>query len=179
MLGLRMFLPILLVAAAMGQQVQYNFDRDADFSKYQTYRWEEHPDSVDVDDLTKRQLGEAFNAELAKKGLTISQPDTADLVLVYQIAVRQEQEITAFDTGWGLGPGWRGGPRGPMVTATTNTFDVGSIALDFYDTSTKQLVWRGVITQALRERTNPNRRLRDMANAAQRLLRNYPPPTDR
>ncbi len=175
---LRYSVLLLLASVAMAQQVQYNFDQDADFSQYKTFRWEAHPESMEVDSLTKSQLGQAFNAELAKRGLEMAQSADSDLVLVYQIAVREEQEITYFDTGWAYGPGWRRGwwgPGGRMMTKATNTFDVGSIALDMYDASSKRLVWRGVVSQAIRERTNPNRRLKDMANAAQKLLKNYPP----
>ncbi len=53
-----LFLTTLFFASsAFGQDVSYNFDSKADFSKYKTYRWEKHPQSMDIDQLTMNQLG--------------------------------------------------------------------------------------------------------------------------
>ena len=38
---------LLLAVSAAAQDVKYNFDDQADFSKYRTYRWEKHPQSVE------------------------------------------------------------------------------------------------------------------------------------
>lgn len=35
----------LFAAAAMAQNVEYNFDQDVDFKQYRTYRWEAQPGS--------------------------------------------------------------------------------------------------------------------------------------
>ncbi len=149
---------LLFAVAAMAQTVQYNFDQDADFSKYKTYRWQEHPQSLELDQLTRNQLNAALSAELAKKGLAAAQSGDPDLVLVYQIAMRAEKQITSFDTGWGYGPGWRRGwwgGGGGMTTATTDTIQIGSLALDMYDAAQKRLVWRGVVSKSLDERAKP------------------------
>ncbi len=66
-----MILPVLFIAtSAFGQDVKYSFDGKADFSKFKTYRWEKHPASIDLDSATLKRLGVAFDAVLAKKGLT-------------------------------------------------------------------------------------------------------------
>ena len=53
----------------LAQDVRFNFDEKADFSKYRAYRWAQHPDSKPIDQITLQQLGQAFDSELAKKGL--------------------------------------------------------------------------------------------------------------
>ncbi len=88
------------------------------------------------------QLSAALDAELGKKGLSKAQSDTADIVIVYQIALNQEKEITSYNSGWGYGPGWRGGwygGGGGITTASTSTITIGSFALDMYDAAKKQL----------------------------------------
>jgi len=169
---------LILVGPACAQDVEYNFDPSADFSKYKTYRWAKHPQSLDVDQLTMSQLGAAFDAELAKKGLSKSSTDQSDLVIVYQVAMRSEQEITTWDTGYGYGPGWRGGwygGGGGMSTSTTNTLTIGSLGLDMYDASTKHLVWRGKASKTLDPKAKPEKREKGMKKAAEKLLKNYPP----
>jgi hypothetical protein len=120
-----MLLLSCMAGIVLAQDVQYNFDQNADFSKYKTYRWEKHPKSLDVDDLTMGQLAKGFEAALATKGLSKADSGTPDLVIVFQLAAKQEKEMTTFDTGgYGYGPGWRGGwygggMGGGMSTSTT------------------------------------------------------------
>jgi len=56
--------------AAFGQDVRYNFDKNADFSKFKTYKWVSIKDAPKVNDLTEKQIIAAVDAELAAKGLT-------------------------------------------------------------------------------------------------------------
>ena len=167
----------VLAPAAIAQDVKYNFDSSVDFSKFKTYRWERNPNSQPVDELTEKQLKQALDTELATKGLTET-PDHADLVIVYQIATRNEAEITTWDTGWGYGPGWRRGWYGPgpgMTTTTVDTITIGMLDLDMFDAQSKQLVWRGTVSKALDPKANPEKRQKNMRKAAQKLLKHYPP----
>lgn len=169
---------ILLAACALGQSVRFNFDEQADFSKYRTYKWAKHPESVKVDDLTLGILGAAFEAELAKKGLTKAESGESDMVIVYQVGISQEREITSYDTGWGYGPGWRRGwygTGGGMTTSTTNTINVGELALDMYDSAKHELVWRGVASKTLDMKASQDKMKKNSAKAAQKMLKNYPP----
>ncbi len=171
-------LALLFSAAAFAQEVQYSYDQNADFKKYRTYRWEAHPKSMVLDPAMKSQLAEAFNAELAKKGFVQATNDKADLVLVVQLGVKDEKEITFFNSGWTYGPAWRRGwygPAGGVVTSTTNTIQVGSLVLDIFDADKKYLVWRAVASKAIDEGIKPDKRTKNMTKAAQKLLKNFPP----
>src|SRR5689334_12053347 len=102
----RMFvLPVMLfvlaTSTAFAQDVRYNFDKSANFSGFKTYKWVVIKGSQPLPDLADRQVKAAVDAELAKKGLSKSESDTADLYVGYQGAVSTEKEYTSFDTGWG------------------------------------------------------------------------------
>ena len=113
---------------ALAQDVRNNFDAQADFSKFKTYKWVENKASEKPDDLTARQIVETLDAELAKKGLTKTDGDNADLFIGYQTAISTEKEVNSFDTGYGYGPGWRyGGGMGGMSTSTTSTLYIGAL----------------------------------------------------
>jgi hypothetical protein len=172
---------LCLAGTVLAQDVRFNFDPKADFSKYKTYRWMQHPDSMKVDQLTLKQLGEAFDAELAKKGLQKVEGDKSDLVIVYQIATGQEKQLTSFSSDFGYGPGWRGGWYGggmgsSTTTTTSSTITTGAVDLDMYDASNKQLVWRGVVSKTLDPKAKPEKQRKNMAKAAAKLLKKYPPP---
>jgi len=173
-----LFIALFFVAAsAFAQDVSYNFDKTVDFTKYKTYHWEKHPNSADIDPLTVTQLVAALDAELAKKGLKVMEQGTTDLAIVYQLAVKNEKELTTFSSGYGMGPGWGGSWYGGSGTTTTtvNTITVGTLALDIYDASSKKLVWRGVATKTLDTGAKPEKRQKNMAKGAEKLLKKYPP----
>jgi len=74
------------VGNANAQTVLYNFDRDADFSKYKTYKWVSIKNADLGNATTQKQIEEALDAELKKKGLIKTESSTADLDIGYQRA---------------------------------------------------------------------------------------------
>ncbi len=170
---------VALASLALAQDVKFNFDQNADFSKYKTYRWEKHPKSLDVDDLTLGMLAKGFDASLATKGLKRVDSGDTDLVIVFQIAASQEKEISTYNTGMGYGPGWRGGWYGgmgsTMSTSTTSTINIGSVVLDMYDRAEKKLVWRGMASKTLDAKAKPDKKQKNIDKAAEKMLKNYPP----
>jgi len=169
---------LLLAGAAAAQDVAYNFDQQADFSRYKTYKWVEIPGGHQVDELTTKQLTDAFQAGLGTKGLTKTDSDTADLFVGYQLAISQEKQLNTYTTGGGYGPGWRGGWYGgapTMTTGSTTTILIGTVALDMYDGSTKNLVWRGVASKTIDTKAKPEKRQKNINKGVQKMLKNYPP----
>lgn len=163
-----------LTGLALSQDVSYNFDQGTDFSKFKTYKWIEIKDGVHPDQLTDNQIRQALETELAKKGLTKVDSDSANLFIGYHIGVGQEKQINAYNMGGGpLGYGARWG--GGMTTATTSTINIGQLVLDMYDSSARQLVWRGSATKAIDANAKPEKRAKNLAKGAQKLLKNFPP----
>ena len=167
--------PMLIFgSAAIAQDVEFNFESDANFSAFETYAWVEMNDgSQPLDELTANQLRSAVEAELAMKGLLKADSAHADLLICYQVAVRKVQEIAACHTGWRYGPGWR---TGDITTSQTSAMRVGSVVLDIYLRSAKLLVWRGAVTKAIDPNAAPDKREKDIHKGIQKLLKNYPPP---
>ena len=171
---------LFLMSSAFAQSVNYNFDSKADFTKYKTYRWEKHPDSQEIDQLTMNQLGATLDLEFANKGVIKTDNGQADLVIVYQLAIKNEKELTTYSSGYSTGPywggGWYGGMGGGISTTSVNTITIGTLALDIYDPLTKQLIWRGVASKTLDTGAKPGKRQRNMTKAVAKLLKNFPPP---
>jgi Domain of unknown function (DUF4136) len=174
-------LVLLLVGPgiAAAQDVRYNFDKQANFSAFKTYKWVVIKGANQLSDLVDKQVKASVDAELAKKGLAKSDSDTADLYVGYQAAVGQEKEYTSFDTGWGYGPGyrggWYGGGGGGMTTGTTSTIYVGQLALDMYASMPHTLVWRGVASKTLDTEAKPDKQEKNLKKAVAKMLKNYPP----
>lgn len=168
-----LFLLVLGASMATAQEVTYNFDQDTDFAHFKTYKWVSIKNAQQVDDLTARQITSALDAELAKRGLTKTDADNADLYVGYQTAIGTQKQWNTYSTGWGMGPHWGGGMG--MGSATASTIRVGQLDLDMYDSANKRLVWRGTVSKTLDPAAKPEKRQKNFEKAIEKMLKNYPP----
>ena len=172
---------LLIGSFATAQDVSYNFDQQADFSKFKTYKWVAVKDQEKLDELTMKQINSAIEKQLAAKGLTQATGGTADLFVAYQVAVTKEKELQTRDSGYAMGPGWGGRyyggyyGGGGMSTATTSTIYIGSIAMDMYDATTKKLVWRSLASKQIDTKANPEKRQKNLDKGMAKMMKNYPP----
>jgi hypothetical protein len=172
---------VLLACSALAQDVRYNFDKTADFSKFKTYEWVTLKDAATLDDITEKNIKDAVDRQLATKGLTKVTSDQADLYIGMQAAVGQDKQFTSYSSGWGYGPGWYGagwyGPGGSTVTTgQTSTIYTGQLTLDVYDASKHDLVWRGVVSKTIDPKAKPEKQQKNLDKSVAKLLKNYPPP---
>lgn len=149
------------------QDVHYNFMPGTDFSKYHTYKWIDIPANVHPNQIVNQEIRQAIDDQLAQKGLTKTDSDKADLNVGYQCAIDQERQWSGF--------GGRG--FGGMATATSSTIENGTLVLDMYDPTTKQLVWTGRATKTLNPSGNQEKDMKRLDSAMKKLLKDYPPPT--
>jgi hypothetical protein len=171
---------MLFAASAIAQDVRYNFDKEADFTKFKTYKWVDIKDAQKANDLVDKQIKDSIDSQLSTKGLSKVDSDDADLLIGYQTAVGTEKQFTSYNTGWGYGPGWGGGWYGgggmSTTTGTTSTIYVGQLGLDMYETAKKDLVWRGVASKTIDPKAKPDKQQKNLNKAVAKLLKNYPPP---
>ena len=174
-----------LVAIAIGagqafaQDVRYNFDSSADFTKFKTYKWIEIKGGGQVNPLVEKQIKDTVDAELAKKGLQKIDSNDADLFIGYQAGMQKEKEYTSYSTGWGYGPGWYGGGwyggGGGMVSGSTSTIFMGQLALDMYAQAPHTLVFRTVASKELDTEAKPEKQAKNLTKTVAKMLKNYPP----
>jgi hypothetical protein len=162
-------LVLMAVASAAAQDVTFNFMPGTDFTKFHTYKWVTVQGAKYPNQILDAQIKDAINSQLQGKGLTLTDSDKADLYVGYQTSLNQQQQWNAY----GMGGGWRMG--GGMGTATSSTINVGTLVLDMYDPSTKTLVWTGRATKTLNPSSNQEKNQKNLNNAMQKLLKNYPP----
>ena len=165
---------IVLVVAVIGccvapaQEVLGNFILGTDFSKYHTYKWFSIEGNVYPNQIVDAQIKQSIDSQLTSKGLTKTDNDQADLYVGYQIAADQVKQWKAYSTD--------GGPRwGGMAAAASPTIDEGTLVLDMYDPTTKQLVWTGTATKTLDPNGNQEKNMKNLDTTLQKMLMNYPP----
>ena len=163
---------VLLFAGKLSaQDVQTDYDHNADFTQYKTYSWE-HVQTKDP--LLIDRIKSAVHAALAAKGWT--QVDSGGEVSIIAIQTTQEQQTlnTLYD-GFGGGWGWRrfGGDGFGEATTTTDTYKVGTLVVDLYDTKTKQLLFRGTSSDTLSNNSNKN--TENLDKGVEKIFKKFPP----
>lgn len=152
---------------AVAQDVRTNSMPGTNFAKYHSYKWVNIEGGQHPSQIADAEIKQAVDSQLAAKGLTKTDNDQADLYIGYQVAVDQEKQWNAYGTGMR----WGGG----MATATQSTIQNGTLVLDMYDPSTKQLVWTAAGTKSLDPSSKPEKNQKNLDKAVAKMLKDFPP----
>jgi len=166
---------VLVLAGCSSQKVNFDYDRQADFSKYTTYDWYEGDHTIaEEDPFAHQRFVAAVDRELAAAGFqkASSNPD------VYITYHADDEENTVIDTnhfdyGYGDSWYWGGGMGMGSSTNTVRTYTTGTLVLDMWDASTKKLVWRGVASDTVSD--DPAKNAKKIDQVAKKLFESYPP----
>ena len=166
-----LFLAVFTATASFAADVKTDYDRSANFAQYKTYSWQQvkTKDPLDAD-----RIKNAVNAALAAKGWT--QVDSGgDVSIVAMEITHNQQTLNTFYDGFGGGWGWRrfGGGGFGEATTTTDTYKVGTVIVDLFDSKTKQLVWRSSASDTLSNNSDKN--IKSLDKNVQKMFQHFPP----
>jgi Domain of unknown function (DUF4136) len=170
-IGIALFFLFYFAEVAAAGKVESDFDSKADFSRYKTFMWIQKPEMDDP--LMDERIVNSINAELASKGWTLVQ-EGGDVGVSAHVATKKKHTLETFYNGFGGGWGWHwwGGGMG-IATTRVDTYTVGTIVIDLFDSSTRQLVWRGWVTDALPDK--PQKEEKKLEKEIGKLFKNFPP----
>jgi hypothetical protein len=158
-------------AIASAQQVKFDYDRSTNFSQYKTFSWE---NVKTKDALLVDRIKSNVNAALAAKGWT-EVASGGDISIMAMEMTHEQQTLDTFYNGFGGGWGWRNFGFGGFgdATTTTETYKVGTLVVDLFDTKSKKLVWRGSSSDTLSNNSSKNIRILD--KGVEKMFKQFPP----
>lgn len=149
----------------LAQKVSTDYDHKVDFSRFHTFSVYRVQAS---NSLVEGRLRDDIIETLQQKGLQMV-PQGGDVAVTAIGNVRNVQQYNTFYDGIGGGGygfggwrgrygygGWGGGPFGGDSQTTVQNIPVGKLVVDLYDTSTHQLVFRGMATDTLSSKPEKN-----------------------
>jgi hypothetical protein len=158
---------VLLGGAALAQSVTYDFDKAANFARFRTYTWTRGTNVTDQ--LLHKRIVHAIDTALASKGFGMVESGAeADVLVAYHANFDTELEING--TGWG--PRFGAGRSG---TARAEEVLIGSLTVEMSEAKSNSIVWRGIATKEIDVRAKPEKRDKNINQAAEKLFKNYPP----
>ena len=167
-LGLALAFALFACAFVSAQDVTSNAMPGADFSKYHPYKWVPIDGATYPNQIVDAQIKTSVDSQLASKGLTKTDGDKADLLIGYQASIQQEKQWNAYGTG---GMRWGGG----MASAQQSTISTGTLVVDMYDPTNKQLVWTGRASKTLDTNANQAKKQKNLDKAMAKLFKTFPP----
>jgi hypothetical protein len=143
--------------AAQAQKPQIQWNNQYAFDAVETFAWQATDSSLQQGNPFMHSLiKNTLEAELATSGLT--QVDAnPDVFVNYHASTSTDVQLRSDSYGYGFGAygtgawGYYGmGPVGPVST-TTRVVEIerGTLVVDIWDADTKELVWRGEVSDTL------------------------------
>ena len=120
------------------------------------------------DSLWDQRVKDAVNRELAARGWTLV-PSGGEVAVSARDAIHNQQTLNTFYDGFG---GRRFGGSG-MATTTVDNYKVGTLIVEMFDGSGKNMIWRGVASDTLSNNSDKN--IKNLERNVQKLFGKFPP----
>ncbi len=164
------------IAACSSVKTAFDFDRQADFTKFKTYSMVENNLVEAVGQLNSSRIIDAVETEMTAKGFVKS--DDPDMLVNVYIKTQKKVDATAITSGSGYGYGpWRYGYAGGFSTThiNYNEYTEGTMFITFIDNATQKIIWQGTGTKTLNENANTDKREANITYVVKQILSQYPP----
>lgn len=163
---------LILVAGCSSVRTSYDFDRQADFSKYKTFQFTNEALALPVNDLVRKRITVAIASNLQSKGFT--QSDNADLLVDLGTQTREEQQTTATSANLSgfYGRRWSFGTGVASTQYNTRTYTVGTLIVSLVDAKKQELVWEGRGTSTVSDK---NLQAEKLEAGIGQILKTFPP----
>jgi hypothetical protein len=164
-------------ATASWAEVKTDYDRNADFNSYKTYSWGNvHTQNPLWVDRIKAAVGSA----LAAKGWTEVESN-GDVSIMAMEMTQDHHTLNTYYDNFGGGWGWRwGGGFGDgfgTSTTTEDTYTVGTLVVDLFDTNSRKLIWRGSASDTLSDKSDKN--IKKLNMDVQKMFDHFPAVTSK
>ena len=147
---------VLLAAPGFAQKVTIDWDKDYDFMSIKTYQYVA-PKEIPMSPLMQQRVEEAIQYNLAMRGIERVEYDP-DVYVTYHAQGRDEVVVHSDHYGYGYGGGWGRWGMGGMGSSTSRsyTYTKGTLIFDLWDAKTKNMVYRGTISDTVDQKPEKN-----------------------
>ena len=167
---------VAALTACSSLKVTYDYDGQADFTKYKTYAFTEEALKLPIQQLNRDRVLKAIESEMAAKGFTKSE-DNPDALIDLHVKAEEKMEATATNTGGYGGYYGRYGYGGGFSTTRIdyNKYVEGTLFVDLVDKASQKIVWQGRATKTLDEDISAEKREANINYAIKEIFSKYPP----
>lgn len=168
-ISFQFILLVFFIASCSPFKVKVDFDSEASFQKYRSFKMLKHKKKKDdrgfiKNPINAKRLSSAIESTLKSKGFEQIEKCPADMLIAYHIGIQRKVDVTVYGYR-----SWRyPGPHSREV----RRYKEGTLIIDVIDAKEKQLVWRGTAEGALREIEFLEE---DIREAVEKIFADFPP----
>jgi hypothetical protein len=163
---------VFVLAACSSVSVKTDFDQSVSFAQYHSYTLMPGNEPIGLSPSSETALTETLHNQFAALGV-VEASENADLHIVRHITTRDKLSISQSSAGgpyrYGRYGMWAGGPQYTDVSQYTE----GTLILDFVDSKTQKLVFRGIATGTVGD---PQSNVAKIKDAVKKIVADYPRP---
>jgi len=153
--------------------VSYDYDKNFELVQISTYDWLPIPKEANINNLDAVRIQKAVNAELEAKGLRLTSANP-DFLIAPGIVTKEK----LISTQWNYPDYYSYRAYRGSWALDYSQYQEGTFILDFVEPFSKNLIWHGAAKVALDYADTPEKRDKLIKEAMQKILQNYPPPTE-
>ncbi|WP_375238320.1 DUF4136 domain-containing protein [Aurantibacter sp.] len=162
----------LFLSSCISVNVSSDYDSKTNFSSYSTFAYSKSGiDKAEINDLDKKRILRALDAELLIKGF--SKSENPEVLVSFFTKSNEQIDVNRNNFGWGFGGGFIGGSFGTNVSRSTQ----GILYIDLIDTKTNELIWQGKGSGYLTT-GNVEKKEARIKEFVSKILEAYPPETN-
>jgi len=157
---------LLFISACSSVSVNYDYDKEADFTNYSTYKWlhTKSVDSVDVEySLDYNVVRSVVDLNLISKGFVKKSGGETDFLVIAYSGVYEKIKSSP----WG---NWYLEDYGNV-----DFYNEGTLVIDVLDGTTKELIWRGLGRKRINDYDTSEDVVNIIKKVVDKILENYPP----
>lgn len=162
-------LTLIPAAPAAAADIGSKYDRDADFSRYETFRWQlpEKPRGPrvspggDLDVLIRGLVAKALAAE----GIAEAEDSEADLLVTYDAVATEQMDVGSSRKELTPGVAW-------VMDGHMRSYFEGTLVVTLIDAETEKPVWSGWSTSRLKGTKNIEKKVQQITK---KVMARFPP----
>jgi hypothetical protein len=166
---------VVASACAATMTVSSHVDRSLNFAQYRTFDWgpaDALPTGdprLDGDPFFKDHVQGAVERGLSVRGVELASSGSPDLLIHYHANISERLDVSRADRAYG----YCGSADCPPETVR---YEAGTLVLDFIDSRTNKLVWRGWAQNSVEDMLrNRDKMARTIDKAVDDMLHQLPP----
>ena len=177
-------LATIAISACNTIPVSQDFEQGFDYSSFKTFAWRSNEDNawgLPENEIVDRRIRNAITDRLVTQQFTRVEPDSADFLVSYNVAVEQRVENRNVSGGVSIGRSTRSSSlnRSASIGLSTGSrprvYERGTMLIDIHDVASDKLVWRGVSAQALPDLSDPQSLTERINLTVEAILDQFPP----
>ena len=171
---MRIFLCLIAItffSSCGSTYVDYDYDKNVDFSKYKTYAYD-FERITGFTEFDEKRFTKAIDSVLESRGWSFS--ETPDVLIAAQSKDYETQSRNTLGVGVGSGGGNVGvGVSGGIPIGGREQHR--DLTVTIYDEKTNSAIWEALSESDLKIKANPNQKDAYFAKLVSKIFKNYPP----